>query len=226
MTQLHPEIADEQNFVDHAYDCLESSRTAAWRMREMHEADLGGTFQARFERNAVDGALVKRLIELDLGDAALVFGRIDRDDPDSEGTEAFHIGRLAVSDEDREPVVIDWRAPVVILLSRAVRYLGLKMSYLARVTSESAMMGSQPPRTNYGATAPWLPRLSVVELEPLATSLPRSRQSRTRSFALRSQVSWSFRVARVPAKQLSPSTGQRICCTPTGSLLRTREFSS
>lgn len=119
MTQLHPEIADEQNFVDHAYDCLESSRTAAWRMREMHEADLGGTFQARFERNAVDGALVKRLIELDLGDAALVFGRIDRDDPDSEGTEAFHIGRLAVSDEDREPVVIDWRAPVAEPFYRA-----------------------------------------------------------------------------------------------------------
>ena len=119
MTQLHPEIADEQNFVDHAYDCLESSRTAAWRMREMHEADLGGTFQARFERNAVDGALVKRLVELDLGDAALVFGRIDRDDPDSEGTEAFHIGRLAVSDEDREPVVIDWRAPVAEPFYRA-----------------------------------------------------------------------------------------------------------
>ena len=119
MTQLHPEIADEQNFVDHAYDCLESSRSAAWRMRDMHEADLGGTFQARFERNAVDEALVKRLVELDLGDAALVFGRIDRDDPEVEGTEAFHIGRLAVSDEDREPVVIDWRAPIAEPFYRA-----------------------------------------------------------------------------------------------------------
>ena len=119
MTQLHPEIADEQDFVNHAYDCLESSRTAAWRMREMHEADLGGTFQARFERNAVDEALVKRLVELDLGDAALVFGRIDRNDPELGGTEAFHIGRLAVSDEDREPVVIDWRAPVAEPFYRA-----------------------------------------------------------------------------------------------------------
>ncbi|MGA0961952.1 MAG: HelD family protein [Ilumatobacteraceae bacterium] len=119
MTQLHPEIADEQDFVNHAYDCLESSRTAAWRMREMHEADLGGTFQARFERNAVDEALVKRLVELDLGDAALVFGRIDRNDPEVGGTEAFHIGRLAVSDEDREPVVIDWRAPVAEPFYRA-----------------------------------------------------------------------------------------------------------
>ncbi|MGA0323435.1 MAG: HelD family protein [Ilumatobacteraceae bacterium] len=119
MTQLHPEIADEQQFVDHAYECLESSRSAAWRMRDMHEADLGGTFQARFERNAVDEALVKRLVELDLGDAALVFGRIDRDDPESSEIEAFHIGRLAVSDEDREPVVVDWRAPVAEPFYRA-----------------------------------------------------------------------------------------------------------
>ena len=120
MTQHHPELEAEQAYVDHAYDCLETSRAAAWRMREMHEADLGGTFQARFERNAVDEALVKRLVELDLGDAALVFGRIDRSEPGgSEGVESFHIGRLAVADEDREPVVVDWRAPVAEPFYRA-----------------------------------------------------------------------------------------------------------
>ena len=62
---------------------------------------------------------MKRLVELDLGDAALVFGRIDRDDPESSEIEAFHIGRLAVSDEDREPVVVDWRAPVAEPFYRA-----------------------------------------------------------------------------------------------------------
>ena len=121
MSQNHPEIAAEQAYINHAYECLETSRAAAWRMREMHEADLGGTFQARFERNAVDENLVKRLIELDLGDAALVFGRIDRATPDddSDGVETFHIGRLAVADEDREPVVVDWRAPVAEPFYRA-----------------------------------------------------------------------------------------------------------
>jgi DNA helicase IV len=125
MTQNHPELDAEQAHVDHAYDCLETSRAAAWRMREMHEADLGGTFQARFERNAVDEALVKRLVELDLGDSALVFGRIDRaapatdGEPGADGVETFHIGRLAVADEDREPVVVDWRAPVAEPFYRA-----------------------------------------------------------------------------------------------------------
>ncbi|MBA2388388.1 MAG: AAA family ATPase [Acidimicrobiia bacterium] len=120
MTQHHPELAEEQAYLDHAYTCLERTRVSAWRVRSLHEADLGGTHQARFERNAVDEALVKRLTDLDLGSASLMFGRIDRlgEDP-TDGVESFHIGRLAVADEEREPVVIDWRAPVAEPFYRA-----------------------------------------------------------------------------------------------------------
>ena len=119
MTQQHPDLADEQAYIDHAYECLVTSREAAWRMRDMTEADLGGTFQARFERNAFDEALLKRLADLDLGDASLVFGRIDRSAESPDAVESFHIGRLAVADEDREPVVVDWRAPVAEPFYRA-----------------------------------------------------------------------------------------------------------
>jgi DNA helicase IV len=119
MTHQHPELADEQAYIDYAYECLESSRVAAWRLRELTEADLGGTYQARFERNAFDEALIKRLTDLDLGDAALVFGRIDRTGELPDSLETFHIGRLAVADEDSEPVVVDWRAPVAEPFYRA-----------------------------------------------------------------------------------------------------------
>jgi DNA helicase IV len=126
MTQHHPDLADEQAYIDHAYECLDRSRKAAWKLRDLNEADLGGTFQARFERNAFDEALVKRLTDLDLGNAALVFGRIDRyavgDDGvplDGDQIESFHIGRLAVADADAEPVVVDWRAPVAEPFYRA-----------------------------------------------------------------------------------------------------------
>src|SRR5688500_4586680 len=57
---------------------------------------------------------LQRLDQLDLGRESLVFGRIDR-----EGDEAFHIGRLAVSAEDQEPLVVDWRAPVAEPFYRA-----------------------------------------------------------------------------------------------------------
>lgn len=119
MTHSHPDLADEQKFIDHAYECLEWSRSDAWKLRDMNEASMGGTFQARFERNAFDEALINRLEQLDLGDSALVFGRIDRMAEGPEALETFHIGRLAVSDRNREPVVVDWRAPVAEPFYRA-----------------------------------------------------------------------------------------------------------
>lgn len=120
MSQHHPDLPAEQAFIDHAYHCLEQSKADAWKMRNLHEGTLGGTFQARYERDVFDEAVFNRLTQLDLGDAALVFGRIDRmvEGPDGT-TEAFHIGRLAVADENADPVVVDWRAPVAEPFYRA-----------------------------------------------------------------------------------------------------------
>ncbi len=119
MTQQHPDLAEEQAYIDHAYECLEQSRSDAWKLRGLSEATLGGTFQARYERDVFDEALVNRLTTLDLGDAALVFGRIDRLAESPDEIESFHIGRLAVADDNSEPVVVDWRAPVAEPFYRA-----------------------------------------------------------------------------------------------------------
>ena len=132
MSQHHPDLATEQAFIDHAYHCLEQSKVDAWKMRGLHEGTLGGTFQARYERDVFDEAVFNRLTQLDLGTAALVFGRIDRTDDDradaraaggvdveGAGVESFHIGRLAVADENSDPVVVDWRAPVAEPFYRA-----------------------------------------------------------------------------------------------------------
>jgi len=119
MTQHHPDLAAEQDFIDFAYHCLEQSKVDAWKMRGLHEGTLGGTFQARYERDVFDEAVFNRLTQLELGDAALVFGRIDRGDDHPEGVESFHIGRLAVADENADPVVVDWRAPVAEPFYRA-----------------------------------------------------------------------------------------------------------
>lgn len=120
MTQHHPDLAAEQEFIDFAYRCLEQSKVDAWKMRGLHEGTLGGTFQARYERDVYDEAVFNRLTQLDLGDAALVFGRIDRNDAEQpDCIESFHIGRLAVADENADPVVVDWRAPVAEPFYRA-----------------------------------------------------------------------------------------------------------
>jgi DNA helicase IV len=113
----HPELQSEQAYIDHAYTCLEESRHSATRLESMVEVGKGGTEQARFERDVIWDAVAHRLKELELGDASLVFGRIDTDE--DAGRDAYYIGRVAVADEQRDPVVVDWRAPVAEPFYRA-----------------------------------------------------------------------------------------------------------
>src|ERR1700676_4665932 len=104
----HPDVVAEHAHVDHAYNRLEAMRAAAADMLRAAFGERGGTFQAVTERDIRVRTSLNRLEQLQLGRESLVFGRIDRSDPDGDlghGDEAFHIGRLAVSDEDQEPLV-------------------------------------------------------------------------------------------------------------------------
>jgi DNA helicase IV len=128
-TSANSELAAEQAYVDHAYECLERTRRAATALREVGRVEgPGGTFQARFEQDATQVSVAARLNQLQLGDQSLCFGRIDTrlaggayayEDSDELEVEAFYIGRLAVADEHQEPIVIDWRAPVAEAFYRA-----------------------------------------------------------------------------------------------------------
>jgi DNA helicase IV len=116
----HPELTAEQRYIDDAYECLERTRAAVGEMRAQYEGGPGGTFQHRYERDVVADRVENRLAQLDIGDQSLVFGRIDSE-PDTEQPdgESFHIGRIAVSNEARDPVVVDWRAPIAESFYRA-----------------------------------------------------------------------------------------------------------
>ncbi len=114
---MHPEIAAEQAYIDEAYACLESARLRALDLTGMVEVGRGGTNQARFEREAIWDSVAGRLEELDLGEAALVFGRIDQEE--DLGSNRYYIGRVGVWNETQDPVVVDWRAPVAEAFYRA-----------------------------------------------------------------------------------------------------------
>jgi DNA helicase IV len=134
----HPDLQDEQEYLNRAYDGLEFMRGEARQMLQgVLDLGRGGTFQSRTERDIVVRTSLARLEQLDVGDQALYFGRIDRlpepgDIAASDGPalgESFHIGRLAVSGPDHEPLVVDWRAPVAEPFYRAT---GLDPQGLAR----------------------------------------------------------------------------------------------
>ena len=114
---LHPELAAEQAHIDHAYRRLEEAREEALRLKDTIEVGRGGTTQARWEREVFYENIANRLRELDLGDRSLCFGRIDQDS--EHGAGSYHIGRVAVSSDTQEPLIVDWRAPVSEAFYRA-----------------------------------------------------------------------------------------------------------
>jgi len=114
---FHPDLVAEQAYIDRAYDSLDRARQTATRLRSMVEVGRGGTEQARWEREMIEGNIANRLDYLNLGDASLVFGRIDRSQAD--GGDTYYIGRIAVADDSQEPLVVDWRAPVAEPFYRA-----------------------------------------------------------------------------------------------------------
>ena len=75
----------------------------------------GDTMQSRVERDAMLEAALARLTKLNIGDRSLVFGRID---PAGTG-ERFYIGRVGLWDQDHDPILVDWRAPVAEPFYRA-----------------------------------------------------------------------------------------------------------
>src|SRR5258705_8517651 len=101
---VDPELAAEQAYVDAAYTRLEAMRAAAERVREAYsDVRAGGTHQARLERDIAWNVTQRRLSDLDIGDAPLMFGRLDMEDHSR-----WYVRRLAVEDAVHTPLVVDW----------------------------------------------------------------------------------------------------------------------
>lgn len=104
----HPDFDAEQAYIEHAYRCLDAMKQSTELLRDSVLRDSsGGTHQARFQRDVMVQSALERLEQLEIGNAALCFGRID-----SDVAERFYIGRRAVSEPNQEPVIVDWRVPV------------------------------------------------------------------------------------------------------------------
>lgn len=140
-------LLEEQVHLDRSYGALEKMRVEADHLlHSVLDLGRGGTFQSRTERDIVVRTSLARLAQLDIGDQALCFGRIDHLPEDDAPGESFHIGRLAVADTDLEPLVVDWRAPVAEPFYRATgldpqgllrrRHLGVKDRKVVSVEDE------------------------------------------------------------------------------------------
>lgn len=125
-TTTDSELNAEQRYVTRLYAKLDAERAdTARRLSRALGEQPGGSPQARTEREVASAMYRERLAQLGGVEAGLYFGRLDNTD----GT-TTRIGRLGLfdTDDDYEPLLIDWRAPVArpFYLATAASPLGVR----------------------------------------------------------------------------------------------------
>ena len=112
---LKHEIAQEQGYVTMLYEVLDRARDRATaELRRVHGGPTTGTDQAATERDSFARIYAGRSDQLMTVERGLCFGRID---PVDGAT--FYIGRIGLFNDDHDPLLIDWRAPVAQPFYRA-----------------------------------------------------------------------------------------------------------
>ena len=109
------ELHRERAYVDAAYDRVLAMRGSATGMAEAARLDQTRNAQALFERDSAIAHAGHRLAALDIAKDRLLVGRLDL----ADGS-CLYVGRLAVADEQGDPLVVDWRAPAAEPFYRAL----------------------------------------------------------------------------------------------------------
>ena len=112
------EVAAEQAVVDRVHVQLQRSSSAAAELaKEGYGRGSLGHEGGLVERDAMVFQAARRIAQLDAAHEGLVFGRIDlREELDPEPR---YIGRIGLRDEQRDALLIDWRAPAAAVFYQA-----------------------------------------------------------------------------------------------------------
>jgi DNA helicase IV len=101
------DLAHERDYVAGLYARLDELRAEKRaQLAQVRRAGAVGTMQNVSERDAFAALYEDRLAQLDAVDDRLVFGRLDLD-----SGEAQYIGRIGLTTEDLQRLMVDWRAP-------------------------------------------------------------------------------------------------------------------
>ncbi len=112
---VEQEIKHEQSVVDKIYTRLEAAASSAKALAaDGHARALLGNEGGLVERDAIVFQAARRLAVIDAAHEGLVFGRLDTSE-----TQPRYIGRLGLRDEQREVILVDWRAPAAAVFYQA-----------------------------------------------------------------------------------------------------------
>ncbi|HEY9369899.1 HelD family protein [Streptomyces sp.] len=127
------EFRNEQQFITGLYARLDDLRDQAERAVAAALKDPGSTMQARRDRDVMVAEQSGLLAAYNAGETGLCFGRlVFRDGAD------HHIGRLGIreDDEQRTPLVLDWRADVARPFYLATGYEPMGLQRRRHITTQ------------------------------------------------------------------------------------------
>ncbi|HVT63853.1 MAG TPA: ATP-binding domain-containing protein [Mycobacteriales bacterium] len=109
------EVEREQAHVAVLYARLDELREQAReRLKEVLSRGASGTHQNRSERDLFAVMYQERLSQLEAVEPGLCFGRLD-----TTGGDRLYVGRIGLTDEGHESMLVDWRAPAAEPFYRA-----------------------------------------------------------------------------------------------------------
>ncbi|WP_185995382.1 HelD family protein [Nocardioides campestrisoli] len=208
------EIATEQAFVDRVYVQLEKSAAAAQQLaKEGHSRGRLGHEGGLVERDAMVFQAAKRMAQLDAAHEGLVFGRLDlREELDPAPR---YIGRIGLRDDQRDSLLIDWRAPAAAVFYQATAATpeGVVRRRVLR-SDHHTVVGVEDELLDADALAAEDRDLPVVGEGALMAQLSRARDRSMHSIVATIQAEQD-RAIRAPGKGVvsisgGPGTGKTV----------------
>jgi DNA helicase IV len=122
-----PELGDERARLAFARTCRDRMIERLERVDPTSAAD-------HITAEYVEMAVWEALDSLRSPGAGEFFGRIDEPSPTGSGSDRWYIGRRHVEDDQHDPVVVDWRAPISAPFYRATAVDPLGVTFRRRFT--------------------------------------------------------------------------------------------
>ncbi len=208
------EVAHEQEFVDGVYrQLLRSAASAQALAREGHSRGRLGHEGGLVERDAMVFQAARRLASLDAAHEGLVFGRLDM--REEVAAEARYIGRIGLRDDNRDVLLIDWRAPAAAVFYQATpgEPRGVVRRRILRSSGET-VLGVEDDLLDPEADAAAGSSLPIVGEGALMAQLTRARDRSMHSIVATIQAEQD-RAIRAPGKGVvsisgGPGTGKTV----------------
>ena len=191
----HPELQQEQAYVDRAYTHLERMRAVVARAGDNADGEVA--------QAALDAWAARRLQTFEDAERGLCFGRLDFESVEHP----LYVGRRWVHDEEQRQVVVNWQAPAARPFYTATPFDPQRVTLRRRFRAHGRRLTDIADETFDGSIVD-----GAAVGDFLLEELERSRESRMRDIVATIQADQYRLITREPERPLviqgGPGTGK------------------